>query len=47
VNRVGCGVVGDAGVYHPVDHGCGGVSATELKQSARDYGSHFLNQCRG
>jgi hypothetical protein len=43
VTGVGCGMVGDAGVCHSVDHICGGPSAINLKEPTRDYRSHSLN----
>jgi hypothetical protein len=43
VTKVGCGVVGGTGVDHPVGHGRGGAGVDELKQPARNDGSHSPN----
>jgi hypothetical protein len=40
---MGCGMVGGAGVCHPVSHGRGGADAVELRQLAWDCGSHSPN----
>jgi hypothetical protein len=36
-------MVGGTGVCHPVGHGHGGADAIELRQPARDCGSHSPN----